>query len=74
MGNGWSSLIIGETAVVLVGNSGTVVVFSAKVLDEVDAGGSTSGAKVSLPDESNDVHEVSASRETVSQRYISSAF
>jgi hypothetical protein len=73
-GNGWSSLIIGEFKAVVVGFSDTVVVVAANVLDEVEVGGSTNGANVSLPDESNDAHEVNVSRETVSQRFISSAF
>ena len=62
MGNGWRSFIDGELKVVDVGNSDTVVVVPATVLGDVGVGGLTNGANVSLPDESNDVHEVSARR------------
>jgi hypothetical protein len=55
---------------VVVDIAGAVVIVTTGVLTVLGVGGSTSGAKVSLLDEPNEAHELSARRETMNKRFI----
>lgn len=54
----------------VVGISGNVVVMATDVSTVLGVGGSSSGAKVSLSEELNDVHELSVKIEMAIQRFI----
>jgi hypothetical protein len=55
---------------VVVDIAGAVFVVTAGISTVLGVGGSIRGANVSLPDEPNEAHELSAKRETMNKRFI----